>query len=240
MEQIIGMLTSMNASIKSMQEQLTTNGTKLDKMLADRKEMMAWLTDLKNIRKETMACQEKTEARLQGREEPASVDIEPEVADEEVPVEDAARMPVGEPRNTRRDRRNLAADRHQKKQQKRTQSTNGCPKNLVEARRGTTRRAQVAPRRSFSHRRPEIVEHLERIWPSPAEGRPAVRKWHGRNWIKDFMNHRTRKRPLPSGEVDQQPARTQSTEVHRGACSGANTRPKQNTINGRTGRNRRT
>jgi hypothetical protein len=63
--------------------------------------------------------------------------MEPEVAD-------AARMPVGEPRNRRRDWRNLAPVRRQKKQQKWTQSKDGCRRNLVAARRGTTRRAQVA------------------------------------------------------------------------------------------------
>jgi hypothetical protein len=36
------------------------------------------------------------------------MNMEPEVAHKEVPVEDAARMPVGEPRNRIRDRRNLA------------------------------------------------------------------------------------------------------------------------------------
>jgi hypothetical protein len=83
-----------------------------------------------------MACLGKTEARL-GKEEPASEDIEPEVADEEVPLEDAVVMAVGEPRNKRRDQQNLAAGRRQKeqgrnldarrhrKQQKRTQSKNG-------------------------------------------------------------------------------------------------------------------
>jgi hypothetical protein len=80
MEQIIGMLTRM-------QERM------IDR--EDLKEMMAWLTDRNDTRKEAMTCLEKTKARL-GKEEPASEDMEPEVAD-------AARMPVGEPRNRRRD-----------------------------------------------------------------------------------------------------------------------------------------
>jgi hypothetical protein len=58
-------------------------------------------------REETMACLEKTEVRL-GKEEPASVEMKPEVVDEEVPREDAARMPVGEPREGGRDK-SLAA-----------------------------------------------------------------------------------------------------------------------------------
>jgi hypothetical protein len=62
----------------------------------------AWLSDLKNNRDETMACQETMEARLE-ENKPASMEIKPEVADKEVPLEDAARMPVGEPRNRRRD-----------------------------------------------------------------------------------------------------------------------------------------
>jgi hypothetical protein len=98
-----------------------------------------------DTQEKTMACQEKTEERL-GEEEPASVEMKPEVA-QEVPLEDAARMPVGKTRNRRRDRRNLAAERHQKKQEKRPQRKNGCRGNLAVARRGTTRRVQVARRR---------------------------------------------------------------------------------------------
>jgi hypothetical protein len=44
--------------------------------------MDALLADTKNVRKETTAFQEKTEARLE--EEPTSVDMEPEVAHHEV------------------------------------------------------------------------------------------------------------------------------------------------------------
>jgi hypothetical protein len=85
-------LEKMDANLKSMQE----------RMNAGHKEMMAWLKDLKINGEETMACQEKTEARLQDK--PASVDMPPEVAHEqEVPLEDAARMPVREPRKRRRD-----------------------------------------------------------------------------------------------------------------------------------------
>jgi hypothetical protein len=86
-------------------------------------------------------------------EEPTSVDMEPEMAHEEVPKEEAVVMPVGEPRDRRRDRRHLAAQRRQKKQQERTQSKNECGRNLVAARRGTTRRAAVARhRRIFFHK----------------------------------------------------------------------------------------
>jgi hypothetical protein len=68
-----------------------------------------WLTDIKNDRKGTKSCQEKMEARLE-EEEPASVDMAPEVAQEqEVPLEDAVEIPVGKPRKRRRDRRYLTA-----------------------------------------------------------------------------------------------------------------------------------
>jgi hypothetical protein len=50
-----------------------------------------------------MACQETMEACPECKE-PASVEMTPEVAHEqEVPLEDAAVMPVGEPRKGRRD-----------------------------------------------------------------------------------------------------------------------------------------
>jgi hypothetical protein len=62
-----------------------------------------------------MACEEKTEVHLEEEEEPTSVEIKPEVADEqEVPVQDAEVVPVGEPGKKRRDRRRLATERCQK------------------------------------------------------------------------------------------------------------------------------
>jgi hypothetical protein len=58
----------------------------------------AWLTDMRNTPKETMACQETMEARLEEKK-PASMDMTPEVAQEQVvPLEDVIVMPVGEPR----------------------------------------------------------------------------------------------------------------------------------------------
>jgi hypothetical protein len=83
--------------------------------------------------------------------EQTSVDMEPEVA-HEVPKEDAAIMPVGEPRKRRGDR-NLAAERRQKKQHERTQSKDGCRKNLIAARRGMTRRAKVTRQKGKLFRR---------------------------------------------------------------------------------------
>jgi hypothetical protein len=99
----------------------------------------AWSSDLKADREngeETMACQERTEARLEEEEEPTSVEMKPEVAHEEVSREDAAVMPVGEPRNRRRDqRRNLAAVRRQKKQERNLDARRrGKERNLVTAR----------------------------------------------------------------------------------------------------------
>jgi hypothetical protein len=85
---------------------------------------------------------------------PASMEMKPEAAHEDVPLEDAARMPVGEPRKRRRDR-NLDA-RRRRKQQERTKKKDRCRKNLVAADRRTTRRAKVA-------RRKEIVIGRNRI-----------------------------------------------------------------------------
>jgi hypothetical protein len=63
------------------------------------------------------ACQDAMEANLEGKGEPASEDMTPEVAHEqEVPLEDAGVLPVGGPRKSRRDRRHLAAQRRQKKE----------------------------------------------------------------------------------------------------------------------------
>jgi hypothetical protein len=94
-----------------------------------------------------MACQETMEARL-GEEEPVSEDMTPEVAHgQEVPLEDAVVMPVGEPRKRCRDR-HLAAQRRQKEGEPDLDARrHGKQQDLVAARRGTTRRAAVARRR---------------------------------------------------------------------------------------------
>jgi hypothetical protein len=121
-------------------EMLKTNQGMLAKISA---RMEAWLTERNDTREETMACQGKTEARLEVQE-PTSVDMRPEAAQRQVPREGDAVMLVGEPRKGRRDR-NLAAERRQK-QQERTQNKGGCRKNLVAAHRGTTRHAEGARR----------------------------------------------------------------------------------------------
>jgi hypothetical protein len=121
-----------------------------------RDEVISTIKNFKFNGEETTACQETVEARLE-TEEPASVEATPEVAEEaEVPVQDAEVVPVGEPGKKRRDRRHLAAVRRQKekdqnldarrrrKGQERAQRKDGCRRNLVAARRGTTRRVQVA------------------------------------------------------------------------------------------------
>jgi hypothetical protein len=98
-----------------------------------------------------MACEEKTEVRLE-EEEPTSVEMKPEVADEEVSSEDAEVTAVGGPKKRRRDRRHLAAGSRQKKEQNRTQRKDGCRNNLVAA-----SRAAVAWRRIILFRK--ILTH---------------------------------------------------------------------------------
>jgi hypothetical protein len=78
----------------------------------------AWSSDLKIVGEETTACQGTMEAHLE-TEEPDSVDMTPEVADDqEVPREDAEVTAVGEPKKRRQDqRRDLAAVHRQRKQE---------------------------------------------------------------------------------------------------------------------------
>jgi hypothetical protein len=153
MQQIIEMLARMDASMKANQEKADAHQRRMDAMHKKMARMDAWLTDTNDNRQETMACQEKTEARLE-EEEPTSADMktsqestdadiektEPDsgmmqsvVEHQEVPREDATVMPVGEPRKRRRDR-NLDA-RRRRKQQERAQIKDGCRKNLFAARR---------------------------------------------------------------------------------------------------------
>jgi hypothetical protein len=127
---------------EQMLAEMKANQARTDANIGSMKaELKSAIKDLKSNGEETMACQEKTEARLQG--EPASEDMTPEVAHEqEFPLEDAIVMPVGEPRKMRRDRRYMAAQRRQKKEEKQTQRKDACRKNLV-----APRRAKVACRK---------------------------------------------------------------------------------------------
>jgi hypothetical protein len=142
----------MLAAIKANQETTTRMEANVDSIKAALKRA---IREIKFSRGEATARQETMEARLEV-EEPASVDMTPEVADDhEVPREDAEVMAVGGPKERCRDR-HLAAVRRQKKQnrdldarrlrkkQGRAQRKNGCLKNLVTAHRGTTCRAVVA------------------------------------------------------------------------------------------------
>jgi hypothetical protein len=154
-ERMIARMDAIQEKADANQETTARMDAKMGSMQAARKSA---IKDIKFNREETMACLEKTEARLEVGK-PASVDMTPEVADKEFPREGSARIPVGEPRKRRRDGRNPAAVRRQttkdrnldarrrSTQQKRTQSKHGRRKDLVAARRGTTCRAIVARRR---------------------------------------------------------------------------------------------
>jgi hypothetical protein len=118
----------------------------------DLKEMRAiiksWSGDLKAHRENgevTMTCLEKTEARLEGKEEPASVEMKPEVAQQEVPREDAAVMPVRGLRKQRRGRRQAAGRREEP--EKLNRGICGSREKLAAACRKVSRRATVAWRR---------------------------------------------------------------------------------------------
>jgi hypothetical protein len=77
------------------EEMMARMGANHEEMMAVRR---AWRqTDTKDNEGEAMACEEKTEVRLEEKEEPTSVEMKPEVAhDQEVPVQEAEVVPVGE------------------------------------------------------------------------------------------------------------------------------------------------
>jgi hypothetical protein len=90
----------------------------------------------------TMACQ-GMEAH-QEEEKPASLDMKPEVAQqEEVPVEDAEVIPVGELKKKRRRDRKLAAERRRQKTNTSTQENYGPQKRLAVAHTGSSRCGRV-------------------------------------------------------------------------------------------------
>jgi hypothetical protein len=190
----------MLSEMKTNQEMTARMDAKIGSMKA---ELKSAIEDLKTFGEETMACQEKTEARLQ--EEAASQDMTPEVAHEEIPGEDTVDMPGGEPRKRRRDRRHLAAVRRQKKEQdqnldarrrrkeqKRAQKKDGSRRNLVVARRGTTRRVQVA-RRNFSSTKDTIWEYCESRKDLAATGREETRRAKVSRHKRNFVGRNRRK-----------------------------------------------
>jgi hypothetical protein len=100
---------------------------------------------MKNTREEMVACQETMEARLEGKEEPASEEMKPEVAHEEVPKEDAAVMPVRGLRKQRRGQKHAAGRREEP--EKLNRGICGPRENLAATCRKVSRRATVAWRR---------------------------------------------------------------------------------------------
>jgi hypothetical protein len=106
--------------------------------------MDACMADIKDNRKETMVCQEKTEVRLE-EEEPTSVEMKPEVAHEEVPREDAAVMPVRRLRKQRRGRKQAAGRREEPK--KLNRGICGSRERLASACRKVSLRTTVAWRK---------------------------------------------------------------------------------------------
>jgi peptidoglycan hydrolase CwlO-like protein len=115
-------LVRMDASMKANQKNADANQAKAE---ADMKTMQEKL-DASHKEAEAMRNEMKTnQAELKSAiaqiewKKPASVEMKPEVAHEEVPLEDAAVMPVEEPRKRRRDQ-NLDP-RRRRKQQERTQ-----------------------------------------------------------------------------------------------------------------------
>jgi hypothetical protein len=125
--------------------------------------------------------------------------------EQEVALEDVVDMPVREPRKRRRDQwQNLAAVCHQKeqnqnldarrrrKEQKRALRKNGCRRNLVAARRGTTRRVQVA-QRNFSPTKDTTREYCESWKDLAATGREEARHAEVVRYKGNFVRRNRRK-----------------------------------------------
>jgi hypothetical protein len=143
----------MLAAMKANEEMTVRMDAKVLSMQA---ELKSAIKGLNFNRQETMACQEIIVARLEV-EEPASVDMTPEVAHgQEVPPEDAEVMPVREPRKRRQDGRNLARCAARRRRTKTwTRGFAGRDRNVPRGKMGA-----------------------EGTWSRPAEGRPVARQWH--------------------------------------------------------------
>jgi hypothetical protein len=99
-----------DANIKTTQDKMEAN------MGSMQAELKSAIKDLKINGEETMACQETMEARLEGKEEPASEEMKPEVAYQEVSREHATVMPVAGLRKQRRGRKQAAGRRKEPKE----------------------------------------------------------------------------------------------------------------------------
>jgi hypothetical protein len=116
-EQIVSLPSRIEANQAKKDVNINEIGEEIKSGQAEMKSIgNAWIADMKDGRKETMACQGKTEARLEC-EESTSVDMEREAEYREVPKEEVAVMPVGGLRKRRRNR-NLAAERRLKPTEK--------------------------------------------------------------------------------------------------------------------------
>jgi hypothetical protein len=114
------------------------------------------------------------EARLE-EDKPASEDMTPGVAHEqEVPLEDAIVMPVGEPRKRRRDQHLAAQGRQKKEEQDLDARHRGKQQDLVAVRRAMTRRAQVK-RHNFLSTKDMTREYRESRKDLAATGREETR-----------------------------------------------------------------
>jgi hypothetical protein len=187
-------LARMDANMKAWREKADED------MKAWREEIRSVLFETTNPRKETMACQEM-EAH-QEEKMPTLVDMKPEAAQqEEVPVEDAEVMPVGEPRKKRR------RDRNQRNKKKRTQGNDKCQRRLAAARRGTSHRAEVARKLQTDKKMPRratVARRMRDIFRPNTTRRAKVALCKenaiGKVRARDNVVRGTQKNGLPDGD----------------------------------------
>jgi hypothetical protein len=139
-----GLLLAMRQEIKCAQAEI-------------RSTIDAWITDIRDARIKTTACQEVTGANPE-KTEPNPGEKETSVEHQEIPKEDATVIPVGGLSKRRRDR-NLAAGRRQKPK-KRIQANCESKRRLTVAGRKMTRHATVAWRKRNVFRRTGTQEKL--------------------------------------------------------------------------------
>jgi hypothetical protein len=176
-------------------------------------ELKSAIQDLKINGEETMACQEKMETRLEGKEEPASEEMKPEVAQQEVPREDAAVMPIGGLRKQRRGRKQAAGRREKPKKVNR--GICGSREKLAAACRKVSRHATVAwrkrniLRKSWTQRNcglwKEVTAAGRRITRCAGHGHKGRKKEiiMGRNRIRRHEPKNERSKGIRSRDVEE-------------------------------------
>jgi hypothetical protein len=180
-QQIMEMLKAMQekADADRKADQEKADAGQAEVIAAIERKTDAWIANIKIDREETTACHAEMESNPE-KIEPDPGTMQSAEEHQEIPMEDAAVMPVGGLRKRRRVR-NLAAEGRQKKKD-RTLGNRGSRRKLTVAGKKMTRRATVAWRKMNVFRR-------KLVWKIRMQRNCGLRK----DWTTDKVEREARR-----------------------------------------------